>query len=81
MSYFFVRRGAEVAGGDVDDAVGEAELADELLLDREQPLVLLGRVAPGWQKTNISTLSNWWTRNMPRVSLPAAPASRRKHVE
>ena len=27
----------------------------------------------------ISTLSNWWTRIMPRVSRPAAPASRRKH--
>ena len=35
----------------------------------------------GSTKTNISTLLNWWTRNIPRVSLPAAPASRRKHVE
>src|SRR3954470_18887267 len=32
----------------------------------------------GSQNTNISTLSNWWTRKIPRVSLPAAPASRRK---
>ena len=31
--------------------------------------------------TNISTFSNWWTRNIPRVSFPAAPASRRKQVE
>ena len=37
------RRGAEVAGGDVDDAVGEPERADDLLLDREQPVVLLAR--------------------------------------
>src|SRR5215218_9299779 len=35
----------------------------------------------GTTKANISTLSNWWTRKMPRVSLPAAPASRRKQVE
>ena len=34
----------------------------------------------GAQYTYISTLSNWWTRNMPLVSLPAAPASRRKFV-
>ena len=30
---------------------------------------------------NISTLSNWCTRNMPPMSLPYVPASRRKHVE
>ena len=35
----------------------------------------------GGQKENISTLSNWWTRKIPRVSLPAAPASRRKQDE
>src|SRR4026207_1140376 len=28
-----------------------------------------------------STLSNWWLRIMPRVSLPAEPASERKHGE
>ena len=39
------------------------------------------RAAAAVVKTNISTLSNWCTRNMPRVSLPAAPASRRKYVE
>ena len=32
-------------------------------------------------KQNISSLSNWWTRKMPRVSLPYVPASRRKHDE
>ena len=32
----------------------------------------------GLSNSTISTLSNWWTRRMPRVSLPAAPASRRK---
>src|SRR5581483_6415145 len=37
-------RGAEVAGGDVDDAVRDAELLDELLLDGEQELVLSARV-------------------------------------
>ena len=35
----------------------------------------------GSTKQNISTLSNWCTRKMPRVSLPAAPASRRKQLE
>ena len=75
------RRRAEVAGGDVDHAVREAEL-----LRRAPPRSRAGararRATPrASQKTNISTLSNWWTRNMPRVSLPAAPASRRKHVE
>ncbi len=35
----------------------------------------------GRTKQNISTLSNWWTRKIPRWSRPAAPASRRKHGE
>ena len=35
----------------------------------------------GVAKLNISTLSNWCTRNMPPMSLPYVPASRRKHVE
>src|SRR5829696_554478 len=34
-------RGAEVSGRDVDDAVGDLELGDELLLDRQQALVLV----------------------------------------
>ena len=33
----------------------------------------------GRQKRTSSTLSNWCTRMSPRVSLPCAPASRRKH--
>src|SRR4051812_38166208 len=37
-------RRAEVANRDVDDAVREAELADQLLLDREQALVLGARL-------------------------------------
>src|SRR5262245_24479210 len=36
-------RGAEAAGGDVHDAIGQAERTDDLLLDREQPLVLVAR--------------------------------------
>src|SRR2546430_834278 len=35
------RRSAEVAGGDVDHAVGDFELLHELLLDLEQPVVFL----------------------------------------
>src|SRR5256885_5255813 len=35
----------------------------------------------GWTICTSSTLSNWWLRIMPRVSLPAAPASERKHGE
>ena len=31
------------------------------------------------ERLNISTLSNWCTRNMPPMSLPYVPASRRKH--
>ena len=27
----------------------------------------------GWTNENISTLSNWWTRKIPRVSLPGGP--------
>ena len=34
-------RGAEVVDGDVDDAVGDPERAEDLLLVREQPLVLV----------------------------------------
>lgn len=33
------------------------------------------------QMQNCSTFSNWWTRKMPHVSLPWAPASFRKQVE
>ena len=39
------------------------------------------RDSSGRTNVNISTLSNWCTRKIPRVSLPAAPASRRKQVE
>ena len=38
------------------------------------------RDCSGSTNVNISTLSNWCTRKMPCVSLPAAPASRRKQV-
>ena len=62
-------------------AVGDRELVEERLLDREDPLVLVAAAAPAVVNTNISTLSNWCTRKIPRVSLPAAPASRRKHGE
>ena len=37
--------------------------------------------ADGSTKLNISTFSNWCTRKIPRVSRPAAPASRRKQGE
>ena len=43
MSYFFVAGAPEVAGGDVDDAVGEAERLHEAFLDVEDPLVLRRR--------------------------------------
>ncbi len=39
------------------------------------------QVVSGVANPNISTLSNWCTRNMPPMSLPYVPASRRKHVE
>ena len=38
------RRRAEVADGDVDDAVGDLQLGEDPLLDRQQPLVLLRRL-------------------------------------
>ena len=75
------RGGAEIAGGDVHDAVRQAEPADDLLLDREDALVLVPRLARARTYENISTLSNWCTRKMPRVSLPYVPASRRKYDE
>ena len=71
------RRGPEIVDGDRHDPVRDLELGQDRLLDRQQPLVL-GRRFAGSTKLNISTLSNWWTRKIPRVSLPAAPASRRK---
>ena len=43
MSYFFDAGRAQVAGGDVDDAVRQVERLHELLLDREQAVVLLVR--------------------------------------
>ena len=75
------RRVAEVVDRDVDHAVGDLERLEDLLLDRQQPLVLGRRRPPAATNENISTLSNWCTRKMPRVSLPAAPASRRKQGE
>ena len=81
MSYFFAAEAPRSPAADVDDAVGNVELFDELFLDREEALVLVPRRLGAVVKTNISTLSNWCTRNIPRVSLPAAPASRRKQVE
>ena len=54
---------------------GEPESADELFGVREQELVLGGRVL-GRVNENCSTLLNWWTRNIPRVSCPAAFRSR-----
>src|SRR5205814_456225 len=50
------------------------DVALEVLEDREHG-------AAGSQNANSSTLLNWCSRNIPRVSLPAAPASRRKFVE
>ena len=44
MSYFFAARQPEVAGRHVDDAVRDAEFLHELLLDREQVLMLVARV-------------------------------------
>ena len=40
------RRGAEVVDRDVDHAVGDPERLQDLLLDREQPLVLVDRRRP-----------------------------------
>ena len=70
MSYFFAAAGTEIAGRDVHDAVRQPEPADDLLLDREDALVLVATTSSGSQYENISTLSNWCTRKMPRVSLP-----------
>ena len=53
------RRCAEVVDGDVDDAVGKLERSEDLLLYREQALVLLARDCSGSTNENISTLSNW----------------------
>src|SRR5439155_20618822 len=47
------RRGAEVPRGDVDDPVWDAEIADQLLLDREQPVVLLARVLPEGEREHL----------------------------
>ncbi len=60
---------------------GISSALQDLLLDRQQPLVLAARTPSAPRSENISTLSNWCTRKMPRVSLPAAPASRRKQGE
>ena len=44
LAVVLLRRGrAQVAGGDVHDAVRDLEVLQDLLLDREQPLVLLSR--------------------------------------
>ena len=81
MSYFFAAEAPRSPAATLTTRYGRPSSWIELLLDREQVLVLVARVLGDVVKTNISTLSNWWTRNMPRVSLPAAPASRRKFVE
>ena len=56
---------------------GSSTLREHLPLPAEHPLVLLGRVLDPVTNENISTLWNWCTRMIPRVSLPYDPASRR----
>ena len=63
------------------DAVRQAEPLEQQLGALGQPFELLHRTHRAPVKLTISTLSNWWTRRMPRVSRPAAPASRRKQGE
>ncbi len=70
MSNFFAAAGPRSPAAMFDDAVRQAEPADDLLFDREDQLVLLARSLSGSQYENISTLSNWCTRKIPRVSLP-----------
>ena len=63
------RRASQIPGRHVHDAVGNIELADDLLLDAEDELELIPD-SSGRANENISTLSNWWTRNIPPMSLP-----------
>jgi len=73
-------RRAEVAGRDVHDPVRDLEPLQDLLLDREQSLVLVDR------RTRLAVdehldLVELMDAEHAAVSLPAAPASRRKFVE
>ena len=72
---------AEVVDRDVDHAVRDLRAPGGS--PPRSPAAARARppTSSGSTNENISTLSNWCTRKMPRVSLPAAPASRRKQGE
>ena len=74
-----LRGKAHVAGAQRDDAVMQVEPLQHLLGAGEHALVLVRAICSGVVIETSSTLVNWCWRIMPRVSLPAAPASARKH--
>jgi len=74
------RRCAEVADGDVLHAVMQAERAQDLLLDTQDPEVFGGRTLGVGERKHLDLVELVHAEN-PRVSRPAAPASRRKQVE
>ncbi len=80
-SYVFALAKPGVAGREQLDAIRKPEPLEERRRVLRHELVLAGRRSPACAYRTSSTLSNSWTRSTPRVSLPALPASRRKHGE
>ena len=73
-----LRGEAHVAGGEHDDAVGNSRVASAPPRRRLSCAHARAADCSGVVMETSSTLENWCWRIMPRVSLPAAPASARK---
>ena len=73
-----IGRAAQVAGGRIDHAIGNAQPVEQPALQAREAGPSIASLSSGSVKANISTLVNWWTRNSPRVARPWAPASVRK---
>ena len=71
----------QVPGCQEDHPVGEAQALKDQLSASPVSSSSASRLRSGVSYRTNSTLSNWWTRSRPRVSFPAAPASRRKQGE
>ena len=70
-----IGRPAQIAGGRVDHAVGNAQAVENVDIPGGRSSRACASLSSGSVKANISTLVNWWTRYRPRVARPWAPAS------
>ena len=70
----------EIAGRDVHHPVGDLQVPEDLLLDREDALVLIPRRLGRTEREHLHLVELVDAEHAPR-SLPYEPASRRKQLE